>query len=242
MSPLPHLTDEDFEATLKRAFCTTAPQMLEIEPDPVAPGEPVFAPAAGTALRPPDSPPAWLTGYCWDNLEDLEGALADVTGAARELRWQQADMCAGAWLSAPDAKARQALLRRLGAVLMCSARTAERRVLLGLTYPPDLRAPDVSQRVYLAALKAADPCSVVRAALRYGWSARQVIEHIDTGQAPTERVTALDAAYPYRADPEEIADAVYRAVCEELARAGERAPLEIHARIIFIYPAGQEAA
>lgn len=106
MSPLPHLTDEDFEATLKRAFCTTAPQMLEIEPDPVAPGEPVFAPAAGTALRPPDSPPAWLTGYCWDNLEDLEGALADVTGAARELRWQQADMCAGAWLSAPDAKAR----------------------------------------------------------------------------------------------------------------------------------------
>lgn len=240
MTALPCPTEADLEATLARAFCRAAPD-AETEETAILPFYgPVFAPAAEPALEPPDDIPAWLTGYRWDNLDDLEAALADVTGAARDLRWQQADMCAAAWLAVPDRKARRALLGRIGSVLMCSARTAERRAWLGLTYPPELRVPDVSQRVYLAALRAADPCAVVEAALRFGWSEREVAEHIDTGRAPTRRVVVLDASFPFQADPEEIADAVYRAICDEHAQAGTRTPLEQRVRVVFVYETQME--
>lgn len=193
----------------------------------------LFPAAAETALEPPGVSPPWLAGLRWASLDGFEADLADITGQGRDLRWRQADMCAAAWLQAGGGEVRHRFLRRLGSVLMCSARTAERRVMLGLTYPPELRMPDVSQRVYLAALKAADPCAVIRAALQHGWSARQVLEHIDTGRAPTERETVLDLVLSGRPDPEDAADRVFRALCTAAA-SGTDDVLEQHIRIVFV--------
>ena len=201
-----------------------------------------FAPAADMSLQAPDDAPEWLqNGPVFHNLDELQGALADVTGGARELRWMQANLCARAWLGAGDRKARREMLGTLGGYMTCSAKTAERRVQLALTYPPDLRMPDVSQAVYLAALRAADPCEVMEAALRFGWSAKEVKEHIDTGQAPTHREKLLAEDWPADADPEDVAALVHAAI-----RAAQRdghpehgALLELRVNVSAVWAASE---
>lgn len=75
---------------------------------------------------------------------------------------------------------------------------------------------------------------------RFDWSAREVKEHIDTGQAPTRRETLVDEHYAPEADAEDAAALVHRALV--LARephAEHGLLLELRVRVVAVYAAAE---
>lgn len=201
---------------------------------------PVFAPAPETSPVPPDEAPYWLPDVDYRTNEEFEQAVVNVTETGRKASWLQADLFAAAWMRTPYGQ-RGKLMNRLGHLIGKHARTAQRMASIGATFPPDLRDYARPMNIYEAALKAADPCAVIESALLFGWDAKEIKQHIDTGQAPTHREKLLAEDWPADCDPEDVAALVHSAI-----RAAQRDGhpeygrlLELRVNVSAVYAASE---
>jgi len=189
------LTDAERDATLTRVFAgNRGGGEPDERPAPVEAAR-VFERAETAHDLEADELPEWLTGLAFRDENDALQEIVNLTEAERGAIWNQADLCAWLFYRAPGRKARAAVLGRMAEHLGVSKRTVRRRASLGITFPPGVRSPERPERLYLEALRAADPLAAIEAALAFGWSVAQLREHIGGVESPLEKRALLDETY-----------------------------------------------
>jgi hypothetical protein len=210
------LTDTDRAATLTAAFARPTRGGYTEPDDPPTPPEPTFVRAARQSdPRGAVDAPEWLrppsvtlpTGeiVAVEDAEAVFQMLADGVETEHAAIWKQADLAAWMFSQGLTRASRAALLGKLVEQAGKTRRTWYRYVAIARTFPPDYRYPDVALNTYLTALTADEPLDALQAAVSYGWTARQLAEHIVTGDTPDERVSLLDDVYDAQDDPEQAA-------------------------------------
>ncbi len=143
--------------------------------------------------------PAHLFSYRFESFEEMLGQLAETVEGERQRVWRKAYLCAAARHQFGDDTH---LTGKLAETLSCSGQQVRRYSSLGDTFPPVL--PDGTVVVdytrpvnlYLEALKAEDPLSVIQKALDNDWSPRQLREHLKGETHPALMLEMLNIECP----------------------------------------------
>lgn len=181
--------------------------------------------------------PPWLAGLEFDTLDELLGVLAESIEDERTATWKTCDLCAVARLHAP---ADRALSGKLAETLGVSSQTVRRYTSAGLTFPPDLRAPDRPLNLYYTALDAPDPIDALRLALDNGWSVSQLRRHLKTGIPDPPRREELFQAELVFPNGETLQEFELEKLAEELSSAlwnAQRGLVRVVVQAVGTYPA-----
>lgn len=230
------LTDAERDATLTRVFAGNRGGGEADERPALASAPLVFEAAVSPHDLDADELPEWLTGLAFRDENDALQEIVNLTEAERGAIWNQADLCAWLFYRAPGRKARAAVLGRMAEHLGVSKRTVRRRASLGVTFPPGVRSHERPERLYLEALRAADPLAAIEAALAFGWSVAQLREHIGGVENPLEKRALLDETYEGGApDMEQVLDLV-SAILQDVRTMGGLVSLRVRVDAELLTP------